>query len=184
MILGILRRFLRHTGGAVAFEAVIIIPVLIWCFTASFVFFDAYRVYNSSVKATYSIADAISRQTNTVHGYDIQGLARVFRHLIRNGQSARMRVSQIYWDGEAFRVDWSHVTDNDSRHFDTTVAAIAEQIPPLMTNERVLLVESFVPYDPPFGMGLEFMTFENFTVTRPRYLNQVPFDPDETPPAS
>jgi hypothetical protein len=177
-------RFRTETRGAVAFEAVIILPVLIWCFTASFVFFDAYRVNNSSVMATYSVADVLSRQTNTVHGYDLQGYARVFQHLIRNGHAARLRVSQIYWDGSAYRVDWSHVTGNDARHFDATMGAIAHRIPPLMTNERVLLVESFVPYVPPFGMGLEMMTFDTFTVTRPRYLNQVPFDPTEALPAA
>lgn len=178
----ILLRFGRARCGAVAFEAVIILPVLIWTYTASFVFFDAYRVYNSSVKATYSVADALSRQTNTVHFYDVQGLARVFRHLIRNGDSARLRVTQIYWDGADYRVDWSFVTDNDARLFDAQMGALSDRLPPLMTNERILLVESFVPYDPAFGMGLQFLTFENFTVTRPRYANQVPFDASETVP--
>jgi len=177
-----LARFGRQTRGAVAFEAVIILPVLVWTYTASFVFFDAYRVYNSSVKATYSVADALSRQTNTVHGYDVQGLARVLRHLIRNGDTARLRVTQIHWDGSAYRVDWSHVTDNDARLFDAQMPVIADRLPPLMPNERVLLVESFVPYAPAFGMGLEVLTFETFTVTRPRYANQVPFDATEAVP--
>jgi len=177
-----LGRFWRGTRGAVAFEAVIILPLLIWTYTASFVFFDAYRVYNSSVKATYAVADALSRQTNIVHGYDLQGLARVFRHLIRNGSTARMRVTQVHWDGTAYRVDWSHVTDNDSRLFDAQMADLSDRLPPLMQNERILLVETFVPYQPVFGMGLDFLTFENFTVTRPRYANQVPFDATEDLP--
>jgi hypothetical protein len=49
--------------AAVAFETVLMTPILVWAFIGSFVFFDAYRVYNTSVKTTYMVADMLSRQT-------------------------------------------------------------------------------------------------------------------------
>ncbi len=38
-----LRQFWKDDSAAVAFETVIITPVLAWTFIASFVFFDAFR---------------------------------------------------------------------------------------------------------------------------------------------
>jgi Flp pilus assembly protein TadG len=67
------KHFLRDSRAAVALETVLILPILIWAFVASFVFFDAYRVYSTSVKATYMVADMLSRQTNEVIPHDIQG---------------------------------------------------------------------------------------------------------------
>lgn len=50
--------------------------------------------------------------------------------------------------------------------------------------ERILLVETFIPYRPAFDVGVNLLTFENFTFTRPRYAGQVPFNPNVTvPPA-
>ena len=55
-----LRRFWKDEGASVALEAVIVTPILAWVFVASFVFFDAFRVYNTSIKATYAVADVLS----------------------------------------------------------------------------------------------------------------------------
>jgi Flp pilus assembly protein TadG len=66
-----IRNFIRDTRAAVAFETVLLTPILVWAYIGSFVFFDAYRVYNTSVKATYMVADMLSRQTNMVYGHDI-----------------------------------------------------------------------------------------------------------------
>lgn len=184
MIKRLLHRFWTDTRAAVAFETVIMTPILAWSVMASFVFFDAYRVYNTSVKATYSVADIISRQTSTLYGYDINGMADMFSHMVRDTTGARMRVTQIYWTGSRYRVDWSHATGGEARLFDASMEEIEELLPVLSVSERVLLVETFVPYRPAFQMGLNVVSFSNFTFTRPRYANQVPFDDDETPPTS
>lgn len=180
----IIRRFWSDTKAAVAFEAVIILPILTWAFMSSFIFFDAFRVYNSSIKATYAIADVLSRQTNTVTGFDINGMRDIFEHLVRDTTGARLRVSQIIWDGTDHTVDWSHATNGEAQLFDASLDEIVDSLPVMATSERLLIVETFVPYDPAFSMGLDILSFSNFTVTRPRYAGQVPFDPTEDPPTS
>lgn len=172
----LLRRFWHDTRAAVAFEAVIIMPILAWGFLSSFIFFDAFRVYNSSIKATYAVADILSRQTNTVETDDIEGLLGVFKHLVRDSDASRMRVTQIIWTGTRYCVDWSYATQGEARLFHSSMEDIEELLPVMAVSERILLVETFVPFDPAFETGLTLLNFENFTFTRPRYAGQVPFE--------
>lgn len=177
-----IRQFWHDNRGAVAFETVIMIPILAWVVMASFVFFDAYRTYNTSVKSTYAIADVISRQTEEFDEVYLNGLADVFTHMVRNTTNTRMRVTQIHWDEDtgAFRVDWSHATGGEARLFDASLESIEELLPTMVDAERTLLVETFVPYQPSFDMGLDLFEFSNFTFTRPRYGDLRGPDPDAT----
>lgn len=177
-----LRRFWKNTDAAVALEAVIITPFLAWTFVASFVFFDAYRVYTTSVKATYTIADVISREQQ-LFPRDMEGFASIFSHMVRHTGDIQMRVSQIRWEDDEYRVDWSEAVGGQARLFDVNMPALADQLPVMVTGERLVLVETFVPYEPFFDIGMELTSFNNFTFTRPRYFNRVTYV-DENPPPS
>ncbi|MBF9030214.1 pilus assembly protein [Rhodobacterales bacterium HKCCE3408] len=180
------RIFVRNERAAVALEAIIMTPILAWLFTASFIFFDAFRTYNTSLKATYAIADVLSRQTDLVYGSDIEGLANIFQHISRNPGGSSMRVSEIRWDADAgsdgeYAVDWSYPTGGETRLRDSDIPNIIDQLPVMANGERVIVVETFVPYDPYFTVGIDDIEFTNFTVTRPRFAGQLPFDDGSNP---
>jgi len=181
----LLKRYLVDTTAAVAFETIIVFPILVWAWIGTFAFFDAYRVYNTSIKATFTIADLISRQTSTVYGYDIEGMALMLEAMIRDSDGVEVRVTQILrtTTGE-YRVDWSHGTGTQAQLFTASLAGMEDRLPDMANGERVVLVESFVDYVPSFNVGINDVTFENFTLTRPRYAGQVPYDPAMTPPTS
>ena len=184
MAFRLLRRFWKDTSAAVAMEAVIITPVLAWAFIGSFVVFDAFRTYNTSIKATYAVADILSRQTNTVYAYDIEGMSRIFEHMVRNHGDARLRATQIMYNAttDTYSVDWSYATNGEARLFTANLIDLEGRLPIMAHAERILLVETYIPYRPAFDTGLNLMTFENFTFTRPRYAGQVPFNPTVTAP--
>lgn len=174
-------KFLKDENAAVAFEAIIITPVLAWLFVGSFVFFDAFRAYNSSVKATFAVADVLSRQTELVYGSDIEGLADIFQHITRNVDESAMRVTQVQLTQFGLRVDWSYATDGRARLFNSSLPGIADRIPIMAQGSHILIVESFLPYRPVFNVGLGELEFENFTVTRPRFADFVNFDDGTNP---
>lgn len=177
--------YLKDTTAAVSLESVIVFPMLTWAWVGTFAFFDAYRVYNTSIKATFTIADLISRQTSTVYGYDIEGMATMLEAMIRDTDGVEMRVTQILRDTSGdYRVDWSHGTGTQAQLYTANLAAIEDRLPDMANGERVVLVESFVDYDPAFNIAINDLTFDNFTLTRPRYAGQVPYDDDMTPPSS
>ncbi len=183
-MIGYIRRFARNERAAVAFETVLMTPILVWAFVGSFVFFDAYRVYNTSVKTTYMVADWTSRQDNWIYPHDIQGMADVANSIIRGSDEVEMRVSQIGMVSGNYNVDWSWGVNGAARLFNSNLDAISDRLPIMPNGERIILVETFVDYDAPFDVGLTVARFDNFTVSRPRYAGQVPFDPDGTPPSN
>lgn len=179
---GPIRRFARDERAAVAMETLIMTPILIWAFVGSFVFFDAYRVYNTSVKATYMVADMLSRQTSMVYGHDIQGMADVINTIIRGSDEVEMRVTQIGMVSGNYQVDWSHGVNGAAQLFTSNLDAISDRLPVMPNGERIILVETFSTYEAPFNVGLTVTRFDDFRIVRPRYAGQVPFDPDGTPP--
>ncbi len=174
-----LRRFLvSDTGGAVSVEAVLVMPILLWVYVASFVVFDAFRTHNQNVKAAYTIGDMISRQTNPINNAYLEGLSDVFDYLTFSRNPSWLRVSQIRWQGSnnRYRVDWSYGTDgnNDDRLRNSDMAGIAARLPPLVNGERIILVESFTTYRPLFNVGLSpTIEFVNFVPTSPRFAPMV-----------
>ncbi|MCU4653186.1 hypothetical protein N8I71_10105 [Roseibacterium sp. SDUM158016] len=179
-----LRNFIHDTRAAVAFETVLLTPLLVWAYVGSFVFFDAYRVYNTSVKATYMVADMLSRQTNMVFGHDISGMANVIDTIIRGSGDVQMRATQIAMINGNYRVDWSHGVNGAARLFDANLVDMTDRLPVMANGERVVLVETFVAYDAPFEIGLTVLRFDNFTLVRPRYAGQVPFSATGMPTSS
>ncbi|WP_370253991.1 TadE/TadG family type IV pilus assembly protein [Nioella sp.] len=173
-----LRRFWKDEGASVALEAVIVTPILAWVFVASFVFFDAFRVYNTSIKATYAVADVLSRRTSEIASSDIEGLADVFQFLTRNTAGSALRVTQITRQQGGYRIDWSHGTDGLTYIRASDFPNFIDRIPIMAFGDRMLLVETFLPHRPAFSAGLADQEFVNFTITRPRFAGQVPFNAD------
>lgn len=175
MLFAHLRRFRSETRGAAVLETVIIMPVLIWLYVGSFVFFDAFRTYSSSVRATYAVADVISREQNNLTPFDLEGIANIFATIVRNNGDVRLRMSQIIYDADtdSMRVDWSHATNGEARLFTANLDDFVGLLPAMSDAERLILVESFVPYRTAFDFGIDALTFRNFTFTRPR-SGQVP----------
>jgi hypothetical protein len=174
----LIRNFWCRDEASVAVETVIVMPILAWVFIASFVFFDAFRVYNTSIKATYSVADVLSRRTASIAASDIEGLADVFQFLTRNTAGSALRITQITRQAGGYRIDWSHGTDGMTYLRASDFPEIVDQIPIMAFGDRMLLVESYLPYRPAFNAGLSDQEYVNFTVTRPRFAGQVPFVDD------
>jgi Flp pilus assembly pilin Flp len=166
-----LKKFWQDERAAVAVEAVIITPILAWLFVASFVFFDAFRTYNTSLKATYAVADFFSRQTEALSDTDIDGLNSVFQFLTRNTEGSEMRVTLIRRARNDYRLDWSYATGGRTRLRRRDLVELEDRLPIMERGERLFLVETFLPYVPAFNVGIAPQEFVNFTVTRPRFAH-------------
>lgn len=172
-----LSRFWSDDTAAVSIEAVIILPVLLFFYVASFIFFDAFRVYTTSVKATYAIADYVTRQTDYVRPADVDGLNRIFLHLTRNRSGSDIRISQILRATAGYEVEWSEPTGTQTRLRTSDLADYVDTLPIMEIGERVIMVETRLTYVPVFDVGVTTQIFENVSITRPRFAAQVPFRP-------
>ncbi|MEM6487404.1 MAG: hypothetical protein AAF677_03900 [Pseudomonadota bacterium] len=165
--------FAADQRGAINLEFMLWLPILlIWTFGAVAAF-DGFKSRNNAAKASYTVADILSRKiaVDDAQMAELFALQRaVLPQAPRTGQV--MRAASILYDGSAYIVDWTWSSD-------TTRPLDAEDIPfdimPLMgAGSSVTFVEIFVPYRPLTGLsafGDRLWHFELFT--RPRLRSKI-----------
>jgi hypothetical protein len=189
-----LRRFAKDEGGVVIVEALITLPILIWGFLALIVYWDVYRTINVSQKAAYSISDLLSRQQTVTPDF-IDGLDEVLAFLTPGSTSSQLRVTSFQLDEGGIDEPDFDSDDTFCLLFSTSPGGIADpltpddlkgvvdRIPNLENLESLILVETWVEYDPSFNTGVTSFapgvtaqTFSEFIVTRPRNWRRVTLD--------
>lgn len=174
--------FARDEEGVIALEALIIMPMMFWVFMSLFSIFDTFRTYSINQKAAFTIGDAISRETQPIDAAYLTGVWQMFDYLAQTRQPSSLRVTALRYDaGDArFEVDWSqsrgwahHLGNSDINSTAATSAEWVDRLPIIPDGERIMLVETWDRYDPPFKTGLEQQIIHNFVFTRPRYAPRV-----------
>ena len=173
-----LHRFRQDESGFISIEAIIVMPLLLWVFLALFVYWDAFRTENTSIKSTYVIADMISRESMPVNNAYINGMHQVFRYMNDTDEDTWIRVSSVQFrqSDNTYRVVGSRTT-NASRaplHTTATMATQRHRLPILADQDAVIVVETWRRFTPAFKVGLGRRTFYEFTVVRPRLLIPLP----------
>ncbi|MCJ8333943.1 MAG: pilus assembly protein [Epibacterium sp.] len=174
-----LDRFRRDEAGSVAIESAFYLPLLLAMFAAIFTLYDAFRQESISIKAAYTISDLVSRETATLDDVYMDNMYLLTQAMTRDTRDVSMRISAVYWDeaNKSYGVDWSvergaglEVWNND------TINTVAENLPVLPDQERVILVETWNNLLPVFNVGLDNFNLYNFVFTRPRFAGQVIFE--------
>ncbi len=178
------RRFASDTGGSMPVEGVIASTFLIWWYIGSFQFFDAYRQKNVSEKAAYTIADMVSRRTESIDADYVDGLHTLFDYMTVSRRPTWLRVSSVFWDADESRyeVAWSHATGDAVGHSDLSIQARAAEIPMMPDGDAVVVVETSMAYVPIFNIGLDAQRYQTFVTARPRFAACVPFDREDGTP--
>ena len=170
----LIRTFITSEGAAISVESVLIFPILLICYAGSFIYFDAFRSYNLTIKASYTIGDILSRKTSTMTNTDLLGMEKLFEFLTFGDTTPWIRISEVNKTTAGLEVTGSCATDGNPKRTINDTAGIVEFIPNLATDERIVVVETFTPYDPAFNVGVAARTWENVIVTRSRYASSLP----------
>ena len=176
---GIIYGFAKEERGSIAVEAVVILPIMFWTYLAVFATFHSYRTYSVNQKAAYTIGDMISRETNPLDGDYMTGARELLAYLTNSDEAdVSVRVTVVQYDAEntEYERDWSQ-----SKGYQPAVTAAAvttweNRLPVMPDAQRVIVVETFQQYDPPFNTGLAQREVKNFIFTKPRYAPQVLWD--------
>lgn len=179
-------KFLRRDDGAVAVEAAIILPAVFFAFASLFTVFDAYRQHALHQKAAYTISDMISRETVPIDSDYLDGAHSLFDTLTRDPQQSSIRVSVLRYvspvadDGTVtpptMALDWSQTRGTAPTLAESAVASWNTDLPMMVDGERIIIVETWAQYRPPFATGMGTPEIRNFVFTRPRYAPQVLFE--------
>ncbi|MGF1551649.1 MAG: TadE/TadG family type IV pilus assembly protein [Paracoccaceae bacterium] len=162
--------------GAITIEFVLWLPLLVLWLLAFVSLFSGFTLRNQAGKAHYAVADIVSR-FETLSGPDVEGLFTLFRALtpmVEGGHRFRITQIRIVVDDDAVEheVDWSCAFETAGAEVVDTLdddAVPAGLIPTLAHNQRVLLVQSEVPYAPVFDIAdFQSGAFAFDTVVRAR----------------
>ena len=180
------RDFATDTDGNMAVEGLLAATFLMWWYISSFQFFDTFRQKNTNLKAAYTIADLVSRQTEAVNADFIEGLNTLFDYLTVSDQPTWVRVSSVLWDedDDRYEIAWSYATGTAEGHSTESIQHKANQIPIMPVGDTVIVVETNMHFDPLFNVGIDEQWMNTFITTRPRFAACVPFDKEDgTTPA-
>jgi len=172
------QRFLRGQHAGLSVEAVLIFPILIWGYFGMFVLFDGYRSMAANVRASYTISDLLSRETDYITPNYMNGMNDVLDILTQSPNPTVLRVSVIKYNADTNKHDleWSYSTAGSGSAAAITDATLAELMPhvPNMANPGVaIVVETYVAFIPFINITLQPFYFESIVVTRPRFASQL-----------
>ena len=167
-------RFWKDEKATVAVKAVVMVPMMFWGYVASFTFFDAYPQTSINVKAAYTISDMISRETQAINPAYMNGAHQLLELLTRSSEVSRLRVTIVRWDNVAkkYKLDWSKTKGAVTPLSATAFEAMSQKLPVMVHDERIIVVETWSKYEPPFKVGLNAQDLYNYMLVRPRFAPQ------------
>ncbi len=176
-----IHQFWRSEDGSQSIEAMLMIPIYVWCFLATYVFFDAYRLQSVNAKVGYTIGDIMSRQTNAITPEFMDSMHFLQQSMTNVRTPARLRVAAFRYDAgtDALELIWSEgrgTTGLSQSRLNTMRSAIPE----MADDEWGVLVQTSVDYDPVYAAGITYTSFTDFVVQSLR-VAQLCYHPTNLP---
>ena len=173
--------FSRDERGSISIEAVIALPMLVWAITATFVFWDAFKTLNVSQKATYTIADMLSREEVEITPTYLTAVHEIYDFLSESAGDNALRVSVVTMavdpvtSAETLELVCSEGVGGIQGY--DTIDPIRDRIPTLVVGDQMIVVETEQEWAPAFAVGLTSYRFREVALARPRFAPQLVLNP-------
>lgn len=171
-----LRRFWQDTRGTLTMELLVVLPAMAAGMTGFYIYWHAYQTQNIVGKATYAVADLLSREMVPATNTTLTGMETTLEYLI-GGRNAKTRITSIYRNTggpsgvTGLAVLWSYSPNSAKTVLTTaTLNTVSTQIPMMAVGSNIILYEVEVPYTPPGSVGIDAFTITNTVALRPRFL--------------
>lgn len=155
----ILARFRDDRRGSITVEMVLCIPLLFWVAAASYEFFEIHRYKSAREKATYTVADMLSREMAPVNDTYIDNAKTLFDLISNDDGTNQLRISVVRYDADSdtYSISWSEVrgTGRMSALVDADVTTAHSTLPIMNDGEELILVESRSSYAPILSVGFD-----------------------------
>ncbi|WP_422027271.1 TadE/TadG family type IV pilus assembly protein [Roseovarius sp.] len=152
----LLTRFRDDERGSFMVESVLAFPLLFWTICATYEFFEVHRYKSVREKATYTIADLLSREQLTVTETYMDNVKILFDEISNDNGDNQIRVTVIRYSetDDQYKVQWSEVRGEGRMTVLTTsdTATQHDSFPILSDGEEVIVVESVSLYDSLFSL--------------------------------
>ena len=172
------RAWHRDESGSVAVETVLMVPLLAWAMLATLTYFDAYRNEAISYKAGLVLADAVSREADTLTDDYIDGLYGLHQFLMLKDKNPDMRITAFRYraNNNDYRRVWSESRGSKPALNHAALNALSDRLPTMANGERAILVETWSDYEAPYAVGLGDFDMATYNVISPRFTLRICFD--------
>ena len=170
------KKALKDEKGSFSVEAILMFPLLVWAFMAMYVFFEGLRESNINLKATYTISDLLSRETDLIDETYLAGVNDVYAWLSRSANPVSMRVTVVRYDAasDSHVSIWSRgVAGKPDLTQEEVDNIITPRVPIMADASTAIVVETWSTYDPIMDIGLTDTNIHNMVVTTPRFTEQL-----------
>ncbi|MEQ8923293.1 MAG: hypothetical protein RLO38_22495 [Roseovarius confluentis] len=170
------KKALKDEKGSFSVEAILMFPLLVWAFMAMYVFFEGLRESNINLKATYTISDLLSRETDLIDETYLAGVNDVYAWLSRSANPVSMRVTVVRYDAasDSHVSIWSRgVAGKPDLTQEEVDNIITPRVPIMADASTAIVVETWSTYDPIMDIGLTDTNIHNLVVTTPRFTEQL-----------
>ena len=178
--------FWADEEASMSIEAAIILPLLCFLFVAGYVYFDGYRRDATMSKATYAVADLLSRRRDVIELADLEGLENIYEKIVFSTEAhSYMRFTEILKDGDGLEITWTRATDDPEDINGMTpeeLDRIKGRIPRFDDGTRLLLVEAYTYDHPIFNVFLPDRVVDTFQLISARYESCIVYSEDGTDP--
>lgn len=185
-LLARLAAFRDDVRGSLTLETALMMPMLAFFYVATFVWFDAFRAQNTSLKATYAIADMISRETVPLSEDYMNGLNTVFDYMTYSPAPTQLRITTAKCTADCeddgarkLEVCWSWSTADVPDHTAASFSKIEGAIPLMVLGDTIVITETFMAYAPAFKVIASDTVLSHLTVTRPRFAPQIALETEK-----
>ncbi len=173
-----LSRFASDSEGSITVEAIIVFPVLVWLFGATWVYFDVSRQQSVHQKANYVVGDMISRETDPIDDAYIDSSFALYNTLTKSDElSGAMRISVVRRKGNLdngrYELQWSKVRGDKPEMVNSDLTGMESHLPIMMDQDEIVLIETWEDYNPVFEAGLDAFEIQTYSFTRPRFAPQI-----------
>lgn len=152
-----LARFRDDERGSVMVETVIVLPLLVWSLVATYEFFEIHRYKSVRQKATYTIADMLSRETADVTASYVDNTMVLFDAISNDDGVNQIRLSVVKYDenSDTYSISWSQVrgTGELAPLQDSNVQSAHSTLPLMDDGQELVLIESRSSYVPTLKAG-------------------------------
>ena len=177
------RKSMRDERGSFSIEAILMFPMLIWAFMAMYVFFEGLRETNINLKATYTVADVLSREDTLITETYLSNMNVIYQWLARSNATPQLRVSVVKWDEatESHELHWSHGVGVDDLLQEFVDETVTPHVPIMADQTHAIVVETWIDYQPIMDIpimpiGIRDTEIYNIVVTMPRFAPKLDFE--------
>ena len=180
------RKLREDETGSLSVETLLMAPLLGFLMIGMFVYFQIFRQDSLLAKSSYTVTDVMSREIDPINQAYIDNMFRLLQSVSNVQTTISMRVGVVKYDlaTDSMVLRWEAVPDGSTIAAFTPgdIDTLRPKIPDMDDQDTVIIVETNMPYTPPFLGGSMFvgrvssLNYNNLIIMRSRFIAELCYE--------